>query len=1042
MSQYNIEQLLWSIFIRFSYILFIILLCFGISIYYVLKHSRFSEGSYKEKFEAIVICTLIFTICSSFILYFIKYNLLQSVLLTSISIPFNTSNSLISNTFLFVFTSLILSSSFVTYIFSEFEFHSIGADYIVFRRRVPLPDFLHKVEHFFSFVSFFLFGDRYLVIKALEITHIPREIIRREQRPIILQENFQSTGIRKYEYEDIAAYLRKCHQGTQEIFIDENGTVKVRRYVFGTHRRLNKAIEDAQTALFRMKGGLESLSFEIDDDTISEEDLRKITLLPEIEGYGSEKSLLKVKRNFLEGFSYNQRYASIIHIEGLPEHKAYGELTQHDRFIRHCLSLQIEVTFVMNFKDTKIRKGKLEEIAKEDENGALSNNIVRHVLLDDQKRQEASDYAAGLRSGLTKVCAYVLITTPDEELCKRAVLDIENSLNTIYSGTHYCVTTSTLKGRKLKRAYKKVGLRISIGKETEMSVFRLSPFTHLPEKPILGIESEYTPEFEIPLETINVKEGIEIGRVVRGEKLLQPLILKTEDLRRSMTVLGLIGSGKTCLTKNLVLELSQKAPNVNWIVFDYKSEYRQLLSKLETNLHSEMLVFAPGSEFAPLKINLFDPCGFPPEEHADRVFSLIREVYSTMFQQDIDLSVQMERVLKDVLDEYITDPTARAKGFKGFFKALENYGITQKDKFSFLDKTITALYNRLEKFIRGALKEIFDVDRSNIVFDDLLRKNVIVDLGYMQFRRVPKDDIRFLMNFLVRLYGDYAIKRGLQQTLRNLIIVEECQFLVPELYRKQTSIDATPTEDLSILLRAYGIGFVFVGTRPLFAENSLANSYTIVAFQLTKDAEILQKYMNLDEMQVNYMKRMRQQECLVFSPTLKYPTRVRANNFEENDVIEDNNRTPITLKYSNSSEIATSDTIEYINDLAKTVKLIFCEKCPLEGAVEYCKNFRNSAWEIKTKTDVDQFLSRYYENESNPERLLDDFKEFDVHSRIKYCLLRYYFSDYKVLSELNQSEDFYQRIARTLKKEILKKDTSFVNSQSEEQTIPSFFKRN
>jgi len=85
----------------------------------------------------------------------------------------------------------------------------MGSDYIVFHRRVPLPDFLHKVEHFFSFVPFFLFGDRYLVIKALEITHIPREIIRREQRPIILQENFQSTGIRKYEYEDIAAYLRK-----------------------------------------------------------------------------------------------------------------------------------------------------------------------------------------------------------------------------------------------------------------------------------------------------------------------------------------------------------------------------------------------------------------------------------------------------------------------------------------------------------------------------------------------------------------------------------------------------------------------------------------------------------------------------------------------------------------------------------------------------------------------------------------------------------------------------------------------------------------
>lgn len=1038
MSQFSFEKWLWAMFIRFSYLLPIIILCSLISIYFVLKHSRFSEGSLKEKFEAIIICTLIFTICSNLILYFLKYILFQRVL-TSPSTPLNVGRNFANNSLFFAFALFILCSVFVLNIFSEYEFHSIGSDTIVFRRRIPLPYILQKLAWFFDILSFLLLGDKYLVIKAIEITRLPREIIRRAQRPIILQENFQSTGIRKYEYEDIAAYLKKCQQGAQEISIGENGTVKVRRYVFGTSRRLKKAKETAQTAHVRMKGGLESLSFEIDNETVSERELRMITLLPKIKGHESDKSLLQVKRTFLEEFSYDQRYASIILIEGLPEHKAYGELTQHDRFIRHCLNLQVEVTFVMNFKEAKIKKGKLEKIAKEAENGYLSNRSFRNVLIDDQKRQEASDYAAGLRSGYTKVSAYVLISAKDEEVCKRAALDIENSINTIYSGTHYCVKTSALSGRKLKRAYKRTGLRLSVGKEMEMSIFRLSPFTHLPEKPILGIDSEYIPDFEIPFEATDVEDGIEIGRVLRGEKELQPLKLKVEDLRRSMTILGLIGSGKTCLTKNLVLELSRKAPHVNWIMFDYKSEYTQLLSKLPTNLRSNVLVLAPGSEYAPLRINLFDPCDFSPEEHADRVFSLIREVYSTMFQQDIDLSVQMERVLKDVLDEYVADPTARTKGFKGFLQALDNYATVHKNKFSFLEKTVTALYNRLEKFKRGALKKIFEIDKSNVSLDDLLKKKVIVDLGYMQSRRVPKDDIRFLMNFLVRLYGDYAIKRGLQQNLRNLIIVEECQFLVPELYKKQTSIDATPTEDLSILLRAYGVGFVFVGTRPIFAENSLANSYTIISFQLTKDAESIQKYMNLDEMQVNYLKRMRRQECLVFSPTLRYPTRVRVNNFMENDVIEDSNRAPNTLNYSNSSDTATSGRIEHVKDLANAVKALFCEKCPLEGAIEYCKDFRNSAWEIKTKTTADQFLSRYYKNKSNPERLLDEFKEFDVHSRIKYCLLRYIFSDYKILSELKQNEEFYRMIARTLKKEILKKDTSLINFQSEVQTIPSFF---
>jgi len=103
-----------------------------------------------------------------------------------------------NNSLFFAFALFILCSVFVLNIFSEYEFHSIGSDTIVFRRRIPLPYILQKLAWFFDILSFLLLGDKYLVIKAIEITRLPREIIRRAQRPIILQENFQSTGIRKY----------------------------------------------------------------------------------------------------------------------------------------------------------------------------------------------------------------------------------------------------------------------------------------------------------------------------------------------------------------------------------------------------------------------------------------------------------------------------------------------------------------------------------------------------------------------------------------------------------------------------------------------------------------------------------------------------------------------------------------------------------------------------------------------------------------------------------------------------------------------------
>ncbi|MFX1466971.1 MAG: ATP-binding protein, partial [Promethearchaeota archaeon] len=448
------------------------------------------------------------------------------------------------------------------------------------------------------------------------------------------------------------------------------------------------------------------------------------------------------------------------------------------------------------------------------------------------------------------------------------------------------------------------------------------------------------------------------GTLVFKEKTLKPLKIKIEDLRRNTTVIGLIGSGKTCLTKNLVLEFTKKAPLIDWIIFDYKSEYTQLLPLIPNDILNHIIILAPGSEYAPLRVNIFDPCEFSSEEHADRVFSLIREVYSTMFQQDIDLSVQMERVLKDVLDRYIADPSARIKGFEGFLKALDIYAEKNKGKFSYLEKTVTALHNRLNKFMRGILKEIFDVKESNISFDDLIARKVIVDLGYLQSQRVPKDDIRFLMNILVRLYGAHAIKRGLQEQLRNLIIVEECQFLVPELYKKQTSIDATPTEDLSILLRAYGVGFVFIGTRPLFAENSLANSYSIISFQLTKDAELLQKYMNLDERQANYLKRMKSQECIIFSPTLKYPTRVLINDFKGDNVSEEVIRTNNRLNYPNLYESIPSYIKEHVGNITDTLKLTPCIECAADEFMEACKCLcNNSSMECcktKYKTDVNE----------------------------------------------------------------------------------------
>ena len=309
---------------------------------------------------------LFFAVCLSIELYFLKHVNFQIVLLTLHSTLLANINNFTDNFFFVVFVFFIIFSFLGIRIFSDHEFHSLGPNKIIFRRTVPFSNLMHKFANLLDILVFLLFGDRYLVVQAVEITCLAREIMRYTQRPLF-HENFQNTGVYKYEYEDISAYLKKCQQGAQEISINADGIVRVRRYVFGTSRRLNKAIEDTRSALIRMKGGLESLSFEVNSAIISEKDLQKLMLPPKFAGYGLDRSVLCVKQSFSKSSSY-KRYISLIIIEGQPEHKAYGEMTQHDQFIRHCLTLQGELTFVTNFTSIDVNEQKLEQLIKVQEN--------------------------------------------------------------------------------------------------------------------------------------------------------------------------------------------------------------------------------------------------------------------------------------------------------------------------------------------------------------------------------------------------------------------------------------------------------------------------------------------------------------------------------------------------------------------------------------------------------------------------------------------------------------------------------------------------
>jgi len=92
--------------------------------------------------------------------------------------------------------------------------------------------------------------------------------------------------------------------------------------------------------------------------------------------------------------------------------------------------------------------------------------------------------------------------------------------------------------------------------------------------------------------------------------------------------------------------------------------------------------------------------------------------------------------------------------------------------------------------------------------------------------------------------------------------------------------------------------------------------------------------MNLDERQANYLKRMRSQEYIFFSPTLKYPTRVRTNDFKGNNVSEEVIRSNNLLSYPNLYESMSSCAKEHVGKITNTVKSTTCEECTADEFVE------------------------------------------------------------------------------------------------------------
>lgn len=738
-------------------------------------------------------------------------------------------------------------------------------------------------------------GKNRIILVCNELINIPRTALKGGQR--LLKGKNPSEGLYERIYDpDHLIALNNLLENTHVAFeiSSKHGIVKLRFYAIciGRNDIETKTIIEGSKICSTLQSTYEEVKFR----SLSGEELRKTIW----DSVGGEIREIRKGKNVLKLVCEDGvKYMTLLEISGFPEIKAWSKKTQIDALIQYMVKMKNQISVIFTFSpnrglkrflkkkiDEKRIKNAYKELKKKSEE-KFSLKARYDAMKKEEEYVEKIELAE--KTGEWKVQAYAVILGDTEEEVLFDVEKLKTILFNIYSGQKFAVKIRILKVKDMKRNLGRLLFRLPFKgvKNISMSSFRLAAYVHLPENPFpTSAASIESVTFEIPPRSM-VMGPLILGKVLYLDKEVFETGIQPKDLTMHMTVIGQTGFGKTRYIQRVLCELAKLKPEVGWVIFDWKGEYAGLIKKI----NQPILVLRPLTKYAPLYVNLFDPMGAKPEEHSQKLFSIIREIYSSLFEaHEAQLSLQMERVLREALTRVIMDPNKRT--FKDLYTELDKLGKKWQKNMSVITTTIEALKNRLDKLTKPPLGKIF-TNPPNINFDDLLNKKVIIDLNKVRLKGT-REDARLLMNILVKYFFDAALRRGLQEDLKHLIVVEEAQFLVPQVLIKKTTIEGTPIEDMIMLERATGQGIIFSAVRPIISEHILANALTKVVFRTQTDSHIIAQYMNLNEEQESYLRVLPKREAIISHPNFPYPYRLKTIEFDVPQVsaheIEENNR--------------------------------------------------------------------------------------------------------------------------------------------------------
>lgn len=370
-------------------------------------------------------------------------------------------------------------------------------------------------------------------------------------------------------------------------------------------------------------------------------------------------------------------------------------------------------------------------------------------------------------------------------------------------------------------------------------------------------------------------EGYIVGRNENGGDIC----IDDTMLRSHVLLVGQTGCGKTSLMRFLALELA-RPPQNRLFIFDYAGEYSQLLQHLQ----GEVVLFRPGSEDFPLGINFLD-WAQTLEVDVDTAESWIMRVLETLIRGRGrgEFTPKMVGMLREMLLHELKKGGTLFDLFEDLWKLRTRFQQKKRDlgrrkatgeilteaeevvqaDYGQHDLTVEAIQNRLRDLYGSPLRQVFFVRRTTVRAEDLLKHHVIVDLSLLRKQGVSNELLRLFCEFLLLYLSRGVAKRQKSRfPIRNIVIFEEAQQLVPEILTKQTLVDGTAPEELIGTLGGFGLTLFFISAQPgMLSRAIISGCHTKMVFGLQGvEASLLADALGVPTREVS---GLQVRECLV-----------------------------------------------------------------------------------------------------------------------------------------------------------------------------------